>query len=574
MRNQLVAMSLVALSVMFGPILPAGLSAEGQSRPNILLIVLDATRPDHLGCYAYDLPTSPNIDRLAADGVTFDDAVAQASWTKASFASFLTSRYPFQTGVSDWYTMLPDACVTLQQVLRDNGYRTACVLNLIGQGAADNLFKGFGEISVIKRPERTVHATTERSLALIAGSRRPFFVLAHYYNVHDPYAPSEPYRSLIRRDQLGTGGPSQQDLYDACIREVDAEIQKILDLLAERGLSDDTVVIITADHGEAFGEHGRSGHGWSVYDEEIRVPLILHYPARYPGGQRVKAQVRLVDLVPTVLDIVGLAVPDQCEGLSLLRLVRSTGAGGADTDGRRHTFPTWVAYSSTSMRDRVLPTASLRTARWKLIVEPPTGLLSAFDLKADPGERASLRPSDAAPLDSLLATLRAVPGSNPQGWRFAFIDDSRDTIYEARVTLTGKGRLGGIRKVVNTGTLNIEVSKDAGSMHITAATHDLNLILFDTEPPGAELEVFINPVGEGIPEVHSGVRGRHRAGEVFRTTADSAQGLPQAFEQSRRTRTAGAFIWWMPGEEMLPAPPAATLSPEETKRLKSLGYIH
>jgi hypothetical protein len=226
------------------------------------------------------------------------------------------------------------------------------------------------------------------------------------------------------------------------------------------------------------------------------------------------------------------------------------------------------------MREEVLPSAALRTPRWKVMMEPATGAISAFDLAADPGESINLWPTDAAPIDSLLAMLRAVPGLSPQGWRLAFTDDSRETTYEARVALTGEGHIVGARKEANSGTLTVDISPDSRSIRITAATQDLNLVLFDTVPPGAEVEVSVKAAGGGAPEVHTGTGGRHGTEEIFRAGGEGARGIPRAFAQSRKRRTAGAFLWWAPGEEMIPARTSTALSPEELKRLKSLGYIH
>jgi choline-sulfatase len=566
-RPRFVASALLAASAALFPVFGICLEAEEPPRPNILLVVMDATRPDHLGCYGYGLPTSPNIDRIAGEGIVFDNAVAQAPWTKASFSSFLTSRYPFETGVTDWYTMLPDTIITLQEILVANGYQTACVLNMAGMAERWNLFRGFEERSIIKRSEGMVDRTTARSLNLIRRFHQPFFAMIHYYHTHAPYMPSKEFRALFVDDPTARhNGLYQQELYDACIREVDAEMGEILEFLTEQGLDQNTIIVITADHGEAFGEHGHFGHGWSPYDEEIRVPLILRCPARYPGGQRIEAQVRLIDLMPTLLGMAGLEVPVRCEGSDRLNPPPPDAASS-------HFFPARVAYSSAAMREEVPPARSVRTARWKLMVEPMTGLISAYDLKADPGETLNLWPSDAAPLDSLLVMLRAVPGFSPRGWRLAFTDQDRRITYEAQVSLPGGGRIVNVRKKSNTGFFQVETSKDGNSMRVTAETQDLNMLFFNTEPRGAELEITVTAEGEGAPVIHAGRQASHKAGEAFSTTSSSAQGLPLAFQQSRDTRTAAAFIWWMPGDEAPASRPAATLSPEEKQRLKSLGYI-
>jgi choline-sulfatase len=577
--------------------------ARCATRPNIILIVVDALRPDHLGCYGYDLPTSPTIDGLASRGTVFETAIAQASWTKASFASLVTSRYPFQTGVTDWFSVLPDTVATLQEALAAGGYDTFCVINMVGLAGKFGLLRGFAKAEVADKYERLDPQTTDAALTLVAEARPPFFGLIHYFGAHDPYRPSRESLRLVapelaaaaesvvsaprssRSDSTYQADETEEDshpasfdvrLYDACIRDIDREIGRIAAFLEERGLAGDTVIIITADHGEAFQEHGRFSHGWSLFDEEIAIPLILRDPAGRGAGQRPAFQVRSIDIFPTVTTLVGLEAPAGIEGRNLL------GPEGSSQDRQRGSrvappfkpfFPPEVAYCETSMRKVVPYLKAVRTLERKAVVEPATGVISMYDLTTDPGETDDLWPDRVDSRDPLLKMLSGVPGFSAGGWRLAFTGAGHRDVLEVSIKLTAPARIVDAEKMGSRGRFDIVVSPDRRSMRATGATPDLNLLVFDTEPADAELEIVTEARGTATPKVYVGRRAERQPGEWFRVTSRAASGPPYAFEQCRETHTPAAFVWWAPGQKIYTSPVPANLTPEEERRLRALGYI-
>ena len=401
-------------------------SGPDGARPNIVLIVIDALRADHLGCYGYGRPTSPTIDALAAKGVLFETAITQAPWTKSSFSSFLTSRYPFQHGVEDWAAVMPESIVTLQEVLSGRGYSTVCVINMLGMGGRFGVLKGFDELSESGKASRDAETATDDAIEYLRNTKEPFFMMLHYFDVHQPYEPTPDYVDLIsidtdldpfagrgmwRRRKDGLPPPNAVEktklLYDGCIRYVDDSLARFLDVLEDLDIAENTVIMVTADHGEAFWEHGVDTHGSTVYDEVLRVPLIVVWPGRFKTPRRVATQVRLIDLMPTVLEMTGTPGDIHGEGVSLLPLIEG---GQIDNEGRL--LPFNVAYAGNG---QVKPpeVRCLRTPDYKVIVDTPVSRIEVYDLKADPGETDSLSPDELPDAEALLNLLGSLP--DPRG---------------------------------------------------------------------------------------------------------------------------------------------------------------
>ncbi len=334
-----------------------------EARPSILVVLVDALRPDHLGCYGYGRPTSPEIDRLAARSVRFSQAVAVSSWTKPSVPSLFTSLYPSQHGVLEGSArggpraaesdVLPEEARTLAEALRERGYRTAAFVHNAHLRPAFGLAQGFDEYL---DSDESAPAMIRRVLAWMDGERSetgtsPFFVYLHVLDVHWPYEPPpEAARALgaeagerpddyALREAVNRGlvrlSPEEVERivlrYDAEIRGVDAALGELLDGLEERGLLERMVVAFTSDHGEAFLEHGTLGHGADLYEESLRVPLILKLPGARGAGRVVAERVTTLDLMPTLLELAGVAPVEAgaAAGRSLTRFLDERGRGEA-----------------------------------------------------------------------------------------------------------------------------------------------------------------------------------------------------------------------------------------------------
>jgi arylsulfatase A-like enzyme len=335
-------------SLAFGVVLAALVATgarrpapPGQSRrpPNLILVSVDTLRADHLGSYGYARRTSPQIDAFRADAVLFKNAFAHASSTLPSHATMFTSLLPQQHGASNTLGhRLPEEALTLAEVLRDQGYRTAAVTDGAQMAASLGIAQGFGTYA--EPAHDRLSLTVRDAVASLSGLKEPFFLFLHTYEVHHPYRPRpDAVRDLeqgcVSRlpadvevkflEGANNGRPvlsaaDRQHIvnaYDGEIRSMDDGFGSLLAALRKRGLYDRSLVVLTSDHGEEFGEHGRMGwHGHTLYDELLRVPLMIKLPASRFAGRTVGADFGLVDMAPTLLGAMGVPSPPAFAGES------------------------------------------------------------------------------------------------------------------------------------------------------------------------------------------------------------------------------------------------------------------
>jgi arylsulfatase A-like enzyme len=329
----------------------SNLPETGMETPNVVVIVVDTLRADHLTSYGYERDTTPFIDNLAAEGVRFENAISPSSWTQPSHASMLTGRYTYEHQAET--TPLDDTYPTIGEVMQANGYRTGGFsANTLfftrrqGHGRGflhfeDNyqsvpdaffnsslygfIFDFYGLRKVLNYegvPTRVLASDiNDAVLDWVDKDDKPFFVFMNYFDVHDPYTPPEPYRSKYT-SAADAGGlingfmeryspsltpeqlQSEIDAYDGSISYVDDQIKVLFDELEARGLLDNTIVIVTSDHGESLGEHGILQHSASLYLDEIHVPLIVWNPAHLPTAMTIDTPVSLTTLPSTILSLV------------------------------------------------------------------------------------------------------------------------------------------------------------------------------------------------------------------------------------------------------------------------------
>ncbi len=285
----------------------------GRSQPpNVLLITVDTLRPDRLGYAGHTRPTSPTLDRLAAEGVVFTRAYSQSGWTLPSLATILTGRYPKDHQATDFHHALNRSLPTLAGLLKERGYDTRGYVSHALLTARYGLNRGFWryDASVLDRGDPHKIATsrelTELAVRDMHDLKEPFFVWIHHFDPHFAYLRHEPWASFGDRDI---------DRYDQEIAHTDAHIGRLLDFFRQRGVFDRTVIVFTSDHGEEFGEHGGDLHA-TCYDEVLHVPLIIRGPRIAPRVETTPAE--QIDLLPTILARVGVEPPPECAGRDLL----------------------------------------------------------------------------------------------------------------------------------------------------------------------------------------------------------------------------------------------------------------
>jgi arylsulfatase A-like enzyme/tetratricopeptide (TPR) repeat protein len=392
----------------------------GVEKPNVLLISLDTTRADHLPAYGYAGVRTPNLDGLASRAVLFEQCSTPSPLTLPAHSSILTGTYPTFHGVRvNGNTALAEEQETLAEVMAQNGYATAAFIGAFVLDGRWGLDQGFTlyddkfdlrkykqlDLGLVQRPANEI---VDAALAWLEKEKNaPFFAWVHLYDPHLPYEPPEPYRTEYARGGFG--------LYDGEIAFMDAEIGRLLRWLETNGLDGRTSVVVVGDHGEALGDHGELAHGYFIYDSTVRVPFLLTTPVKRLNGARVKSQVSLVDVFPTVLDVAGLGAPARVQGRTVLPLA---------FDPRR-TEDERPAYSE-SMTPSLLygwsPLFALRTSGHKLIDAPRPEL---FDLAADPGEFVDIQnrqPRVALDLKRRLDALMVETGRDAPAPRSANLD--------------------------------------------------------------------------------------------------------------------------------------------------------
>lgn len=283
---------------------------------DVVLVTLDTTRPDRLGCYGNSQSTTPNIDRLAREGVIFSAAVAAAPSTLPAHASILTGLYPQHHGArANSHYRLDDGHRTLAEILSDAGYATGAFVSAFVLDRRFGLAQGFGDYDdqvgsksgLLGFAERKADQTTDRAIRwLRTQGSRPYFLWVHYYDPHSLHDPPAPYKETHALP------------YDGEIAFVDHELGKLLQAVESAG-SKKALVVLVADHGEAFGEHGELTHGHLVQEATLRIPLIMQATGGLGRGVHVDTRVSEVDLVPTILSLLGIDAPRDLDGVSLVQ---------------------------------------------------------------------------------------------------------------------------------------------------------------------------------------------------------------------------------------------------------------
>lgn len=442
MRHLLLGLCLVVPAC--GPDAP-----DASGKPNVLVITIDSLRADHVGCYGYDRATTPHLDALAAEGVRFDDAYTHAPFTAPSHASLLTSLNIKTHGVHAWAEALSDTAHNLAERLGPVGYRTGAFYNHPGL-VTSNITRGFDHVSerTFEEAERTADdflAWVDAGLAEDAD--QPFATWLHMWDVHRPYGyrdwTPEFFAERVERDSLTLayeettfGAPEPPttvafgrteahynlnperlnairsgrtteklrtdleyivDRYDGGVLAADAGLGLILDGLRERGLLDDTLVVVTSDHGEALLERPAClfTHDPFLYQETLRVPLVVRFPDAEHAGTVVDALVRHVDVVPTIHEVTDVRLQGDEQGRSLVELLSGADAAPrlllAETKTRsaKETSAKVPKGEEGWLEERV----ALTDGKWKVIFDATARTWQLYDLEADPDEQTNLASS-------------------------------------------------------------------------------------------------------------------------------------------------------------------------------------
>ncbi len=420
-RDRALAVLVAAVACVFHG--GCGRPAASAGSPNVLLISIDTLRPDHLSAYGYERETSPSIDRLASEGVLFESHISSSSWTLPAHTAMFTSVADSVHGVTDpQSTALPEAFTTVAERFHSAGYATGGFFSGPYLHPAFGLGQGFDHYeNCTAQPEaldeharedwifdREVMLESHRDVTgprVYEASRkwiethkdRPFFAFVHFWDVHFDFVPPPPFDRMYDPEYAGAVdgrdfysdneryGPQMAPrdlehviaLYDGEIRWTDGFIGKLCDDLEAWGLRNDTIVVITSDHGTEFFEHGWKCHRSTLFDELLRIPLVIRAPGRLPAGVRIGAQTRMIDLGPTLLELAGLPPAVDTMGESLVGPARGE---PVDLD------PVAVAELDGDWSDL----RCVRTREAKLVQDLQKGSFAYYDLQSDPREQHPL----------------------------------------------------------------------------------------------------------------------------------------------------------------------------------------
>jgi arylsulfatase A-like enzyme/Flp pilus assembly protein TadD len=371
-------------------------AAARPSDLNLLIVTLDTTRADRLHAYGFQDVQTPTLDRLAAEGVLFEQAATAAPLTLPAHTTIFTSRVPPEHGVRDNGGFFVDPSeTTLAETLRERGFRTGAFVGAYVLDSKWGLDQGFDtyfddfdlskyraiSLGAIQRPANEVVDKALEWLNTVAGQR--FFGWVHLYDPHTPYEPPEPYKSRYPgRPYLGE------------IAFTDSQVGRLVDFLQTRGLLDRTVIVVVGDHGESLDDHGEGSHGFFIYESVVRVPLIIRTPMKGAQGRRVADVVRTLDVTPTVSELLGVSKPPAADGVSLVPLMTGQVPELGLEAYSESTYPLYH-YGWSDLR-------ALRSGRFKLIAAPRPEL---YDLAQDPGEHANIFEERKQLADRMLARL-------------------------------------------------------------------------------------------------------------------------------------------------------------------------
>ncbi|HEU4401871.1 MAG TPA: sulfatase [Candidatus Polarisedimenticolia bacterium] len=595
------------------------------NRQDIVLIVVDTLRADHLGIYGYPRSTSPHLDALGRGGVVFERAWGAAPWTLPSIMSIMTSRYPSSHRVENDGLRLPEGIPTLAETLHAEGYATGGFVSHVYVTAPFGFARGFDtfEDFGLSRPEYRLEAgleptadrVTDAALAwLKPQASRSLFLFVHYFDPHWPYDPPPAYRDLFPSAYRGPLDASHDalskfqdpltpipedyrrfliDRYDGEIRFVDDQVGRLLDGLREAGRGERAWIIVTADHGEEFKDHGSMGHGRALYEETIRVPLLIgrlsgaatHGARRTattaggaagaPGdqgaddgrGARVATPVSGIDLFPTIAALAGVAnLPPGLQGKSLAPPLSS---GAPRSSGSEWSGP---PPDRTLVSETVRLNAcrkAVRSGRLKLIQFMDENRSELYDLVDDPHESHDQAPERTEDRHRLMRLLYSEVDLLSGGWNLRWSGGGRSHRFHGRIGTTGIFRSlvplfpGQGKYVVEQGnTLEFTDPGQTGASGLS----------FTTAPYEARVTFQLTIDGRAMPE-RIFLGGRAVAPEALPFTLEGDAQAPAAFIRPPRSagNELGFFLW-----RTRPAGPDQTiiLDDEIRERLRSLGYVN
>jgi arylsulfatase A-like enzyme len=560
---------------------PCEMIQAQTATPNVLIYLADTVRLDHMSCYGYERETTPNLTVFAQEAVTFTQLMPQASWTRPSVASMLTSTYPAVHGANDSPDVLREGLPSMAAALQTAGYEAHWVM----ANASCHPYYGFGgdffrykNLSKNWRETDDVKIVEEAMDTLAFLSGRPWFLYVHVMGAHGPYQPPSPYDTLFEPEPADTGLEAKRRqmvaLYDGEIAYADVLVTRFLERLRDQGEYDNTLIIFVSDHGEEFWEHGYLGHGKTLYEEQLRVPLLIKLPGGAHGGKTIDALVEMVDLAPTVLDILGLPEEERFQGASFLPLIEtgawSKEAGFASTE-----------FEKTSAR-------AAKTVTTKFVHDLVADRKWWTDLVADPRE---LQPLDVPPPSAQQLELHVLRRGmlGHHGLHVLVTGDwtSGRTVtgtirgeHIQRVELRSWARTGSAKKVIVPGLgrgdeVRFTIPFVAPGEHLVSAAqaseqNSAHLLVGMDQPSKLTITLLADGVPMDEEDVFLGPEGLHQTLYNLEVDALDILGPPDTYDPAALPKQFAAYIWYVPSVDTVTK---EELQPELREAMEGLGYL-
>jgi arylsulfatase A-like enzyme len=561
---------------------------EEKPPPNVILYVIDTLRRNHLGCYGYDRNTSPNIDGFAQRGVFFESAYAQDSWTKPSIATMLTSRYPKDHGAVGVEDRLSSELTTLPELLRDAGYYTVAFVAAGAVGIPGlNFEQGFDQFVAMTEDHHdsltSVAEVMSRLFPWIKRNRdKSFFLYVHLMDPHSPYFPVPPYDTMFDPEYEGrmTGARRGPGGYQSCRNERDiAHVKALYDgeiaysdeyfghfvsELRELGLFQNTMFVFTSDHGEELNDRGAWGHGHTLYEELIKIPLITKFPHGEYDGRRVLAEVRHLDLAPTILEAAGLPIPVEMEGKSLLPILEDKKVHLCDE-----------VFSEECLNQNILYSVISDGQKYILRTKPHTSR-ELYDLREDPYEIRNLFEQDSSSANKLARRLLDYVASSE---RVSHIRFSSTESASWNGSIVVEGVLARVYPLSPDEHESLSIDSSGTTLSFELRTHQsIEGFDFVTVPPDAQLsiEIFVNDKRLDPSRLLLGLERRGATANPYDTQLLRDQTVLYAADSETIEpvpSSEATCIFWRTIPGAPPISTKATFDRRTRDKLKALGYI-
>jgi len=596
---------------------PAELISPSMDQPNILLFLVDTVRQDHLSCYGYGRKTTPNLDAFLPEAIRFTQLVPQSSWTRPSIASYMTSTYPAEHGAVDNTDSIREGLPRLAESLKAEGYEChgfVSNLNTLPQwGFADGFARYVDLDSLQWYRTDPSHVVDSAIITMSHAAGRPWFQFVHSIGAHHPYHPPEAYMdrfqsgpngTLSREDVqhlLDTCAVEMQDLYSLLgmrpgdvalrnpantaekiapiVRQVaidwydgeiaynDGQFQRLVDALKQTGQYDNTIIIVVSDHGEEFWEHGGTEHGYTLYEEQLRIPFIVKLPQGEFGGSTVDSIVEGVDLAPTILDLIGAPSEPRFRGRSLLPAMR-----GETLDSR-------LGFAALNLRQFSI--RAVKSPMTKNLIYPLESKSLWFDLINDPFEQAPTGPPEKA--SEFEAFARAIGIVGAEGVHlYIKCELAKEQVFEGNVTCEG---LDSFELRHSDGTSHSESTSEG--MRFRVEMKPSAFYPFESmvgRRPWQEIHlhlaadaaktIAINLTVDGAPIPADVVQsGSNRAPvplDGSPLTLSALAATPGDYDKGRFGDQFGVYLWQVPGALN---GDSSTLDPEMAEALRGMGYL-